>query len=266
MRTLVDGQPGTVVPVDDRAFLYGESLFETVAFRDRQAPLWSRHMARLDLGCRSLGFQPPRPEQLLAECRKVLPESGPAIARITITGGSGGRGYWPAPDAPERRVIQCRDWPGEIDRQRSAGLRLTISKSRLESGPVGEGLKHGNRLVQVMAARECARSGHDEAVLLDQAGSIVEAISSNILLVVDDQLMTHPRPVVSGVGLGWLIDQPGLDLRLRPVAGEDLARCSEVLVINSVSGVRPAIAIEQYRFRPGPTCRHLQSLWNEQLI
>jgi len=266
MTTLVDGQPCAVVPADDRAFLYGESLFETVAFRDRQAPLWPRHMTRLARGCRALALNMPRPEQLLAECRKILPASGPAIVRITISAGSGGRGYWPATEPRERRIVQCRAWPTDIHRQRRCGLRLRISSHRLESGQVAAGLKHGNRLVQVMAARECARSGHDEAVLLDAAGCIVEAISSNLLLVMDDQLFTHPEPAVSGVGLGWLIDQAGIDIRRQALAVEDLVRCSEVLVINSVAGVRAAIGVDDDRFTPGPMGRHLQALWNEQLI
>ena len=129
-----------------------------------------------------------------------------------------------------------------------------------------QGLKHGNRLAQVSAARECRSSGHDEAILLDPLGNLMEVISSNLVLAREDRLTTHPRPEVAGVGLGWLKTEAGIEFLPLSLPVERLAECSEVLVINSVAGVRPVIAVEQHRFTIGPFCRLLQSLWSSQLI
>lgn len=266
MNVLIDGQRGRQIPCDDRGFLYGESVFETIAFGDGEAPLWPLHMARLTRSGAQLRLPLPETEILARECRQLLPARGRFVVRITLSAGSGGRGYWPEENTRPRRVVSYRAWPDQIDQQRRCGLRLRLSTIRLCTAEHLLGLKHGNRLAQVSAARECQDSGHDEAILLDSAGQMMEAISSNLVLVLGDRLVTHPRPAVAGVGLDWLKAEAGVDFLPLALPVGRLSECSEVLVINSIAGVRPVIAIDQHRFPIGPICRHLQSLWNAQLI
>lgn len=265
MKALIDGRPGALLAADDRGLLYGETVFETLAFNDGRAPLWDRHMARLERGAGLLAMRAPTTELLLEECRQIAPQRGPAVLRITLTAGSGGRGYWPAECPQPRRIIHARPWPPGLDRQRHEGLRLVTSAHVIRNADFGLGLKHGNRLVQVAAARECTAARGDEALLLDEQGCVVEAISSNVVLVRDGQLLTHPRPAVAGVGLGWLREQPGVNVADGRVPATDLLRCSEILVINSVAGIRPAITLDGQHIGPGPVGRRLQSLWNQHL-
>lgn len=268
MSMLIDGRPSASIRADDRGLLYGETVFETIAFRNGKAPLWSGHMNRLARGAHALGLDLPDTQRLDEECRHLLAASGQgsAVVRITLTAGSGGRGYWPADRPRSRRIVQLRDWPEHIEGQRSAGLQTMISRYRL--GPPGpmRGLKHGNRLVQTLAARECAEAGRDEALLLDADGRLAEAISSNLVMVSGRGLLTPAAPDVAGVGLDWLKQELGEDLVEGSVSPTGLEAVDEVLVINSVAGIRPVVAVDHLRFEPGPVYRRLLSLWQSKLF
>lgn len=266
MNALINGEMGTQIPIDDRGFLYGESVFETIAFDNGHAPLWHLHMARLERGGAQLEITIPGRETLARECRQLLPASGRFVVRITISAGSGGRGYWPEDGVEARRVVSYRPWPRQIDQHRRYGLRLGLSGTALSTEDPRQGLKHGNRLAQVSAARQCRHSGHDEALLLDPSGNLMEAISSNLVLAVEGKLITHPRPAVAGVGLEWLRTEAGVAFEPLAWPVARLSECSEVLVINSIAGVRPASMVEQRRFSIGPFCRRLQEHWNSKLI
>lgn len=266
MNCLVDGRPADALPCDDRGFLYGEAVFETIAFRDGRAPLWAQHMARLKRSAAALQLECPAPEVLLEDCLRLVSEQGRCILRLSLTAGSGGSGYWPARIETSRRVVSQREWPERIEQHRQQGLRLGLSSVCLPKPIAFQGLKHSNRLLQVAAARECQTLGYDEAVLLDAAGDIVEAISSNIVLVHDALLIHHPEPAVAGVGLDWLRTHSDRTWKAQPLACADLAECSEVLVINSVAGIRPAVEVAGQHFAIGPMCRRLQSLWDAHLI
>jgi 4-amino-4-deoxychorismate lyase len=238
-KCLVDGQAIDVVPADDRGLLYGDHLFETVAFHDGRAPLWERHWARLSAGCRVLGLTCPDPEQVRSDCRRVSPQGKSCVIRLTVTRGSGGRVYFP-PSSPDcRRIVQVRPWSAAIERHRRSGLSATISSVRLADSPLLGGLKHGNRLEQVMAARESARSGTDEALLFDHDGALVEGLMSNLILETDEGLVTPLTDSgVRGVGLGWLEDHAGVDLATGRLDGGSVEAARAILMVNSVAGVR----------------------------
>ena len=139
---------------------------------------------------------------------------------------------------------------------RKDGLNLVTSRVRLASGSVLAGLKHGNRLEQVLAARDCAEQGGDEALLYDNLDRLVEAIASNLLLVIDQQCVTPLADSgVAGVGLEWLMDQAETDIVATAISHPDAARASAVMVINSVTGIRPGRSLDGRPLDIGEPCR-----------
>src|SRR5690554_1411234 len=178
---LVNGQPANSVPADDRGFLYGDQLFETVGFRAGHAPLWQRHMARLVRSAPRLFMPAPDPCVLEAECKRLLETGGDGVIRISLTRGSGGRAFEP-PEAPElRRVLSRRAWPQGLEQQRRNGLVVHSSPLRLAGNSSLAGLKHGNRLEQVLAAEHARRAGMDEALVFAADGELIEAIAGNVV-------------------------------------------------------------------------------------
>ncbi len=266
MDCLVDGVADARVPSDDRGLRYGDALFETVAFRRRQAPLWNWHWQRLQTSCERLGMAPPVEFELVEDCRQLTRTVPDCVIRLTWTRGSGGRGYWPDPEAPPRRIVERRPWPTGLLEQRRSGLALQVSPQRLAIGAGLAGIKHGNRLEQVLAARVCSAAGFDEAVMLDAAGRVAEAISANLLLELDGEVIAPEAEAgVAGVGLAWLLAQPEVQVRRAALSLAELDRCEGLMVINSVAGIRPARALDGRPLSISDRCRQWQALWDQRL-
>lgn len=265
--TLVNGLASNMISADDRGLLYGDHLFETIAFHDRRAPLWQRHWSRLCRDSARLGLEVPSEDTLLSECRQVAQAWESCVVRITLTRGSGGRAYVPPVEPECRRIVQRRSWPPDLARLQQAGLRVMTSPIRLATDSPLAGMKHGNRLEQVLAARACSAAGVDEALVYDARGRLIEAVSSNIVVIIDGHALT-PAPGgagVAGVGLDWLRDQPETAIEDHELTAGDIARAGEVMVINSVAGIRPVIEIDGRCLDVGPVCRCWQQLWAQRL-
>jgi len=244
-RWLVNGKPDALVAPADRGLLYGDGLFETIAFHHGRSALWSLHMARLVAGCRRLALPPPHIDLLAAECHELLGNGNSAVIRIAITRGRGGRAYFP-PEHPEpTRILMRRAMPDSLESQRTAGLVMHTSAIRLDADVLG-GLKHMNRLEQVLIAEECARHGAGEALVLDSADMIVEGLAGNIVVVRGDRMIAPgPHPAaVAGVGLEWLRRHAASNLEERPFAAAELTGEDAVWVINSVRGPCPVRSLD----------------------
>lgn len=262
-RSWVDGVPSQTVPTDDRGLLYGESVFETMAAKDGVLPLWPLHWQRLQQAVAALGWPALAQSLLEAELAAALPTSGKAMVRLTLTAGSGGQGYWPDAVTTLRRIIRWQHWPDRIEAARTHGLRCTVLRGDYE-GPL-MGHKHGNRLAQVLAARQALTHQMEEALLVDPAGQLLEGISANVIVVQGHRAMTPVRPMVEGVGLSWLRAQCP-DIISQPIELNDLKQASEVVMVNSVSGVRPVIWLEGQALSIGSHCKQWQQLWRQHLV
>src|SRR5690625_3094493 len=223
---LVNGRPAVDVPADDRGLLYGDGLFESIAFAGDRAPLWDLHMARLSRSAAALGFEAPDPALLAGDCRQLVDGKDRSVVRIVVTRGSGGRAYSPLQTPNLRRIAQRRSWPADLGKDREAGLDFHTSSVRLAAGGPLAGIKHGGRLEQVLAAQRADQAGVDDALLYDANGWLTEAISSNVVLFIDGRAFT---PVlddagVVGVGLTWL-DRKSKRLNSSPVANSYAVFC-----------------------------------------
>lgn len=189
VRSLVDGVPGAAIAVDDRGLHYGDGLFETIACRDGRPRHLGLHHARLARGCTGLGIAAPGRELLEEELLRLLAGVGRAIAKVIVTRGRAtARGYRPAGDERPTRLCSVHAWPPAP----AAPWRVGTSPVRLGSQPLLAGLKHLNRLEQVLAQRALAEAGLDEAVMLDANGDAVCGTSANLYVKLDGAWFTPP--------------------------------------------------------------------------
>jgi len=261
---LVNGRPAVGVPADDRGLLYGDGLFESIAFAGDRAPLWDLHMARLSRSAAALGFEAPDPALLAGDCRQLVDGKDRSVVRIVVTRGSGGRAYTPLQTPKLRRIAQRRSWPADLGKDREAGLDFHTSSVRLAAGGPLAGIKHGGRLEQVLAAQRADQAGVDDALLYDANGWLTEAISSNVVLFIDGRAFT---PVlddagVVGVGLTWLVEQLGKEIEYRRLDNKSVAAAEGLVVINSIAGVRPARSLDGRTLNIPAACRYWQQLWD----
>lgn len=261
-RVLVDGAPADTVSVLDRGLSYGDGLFETIRFVHGLAPLWARHMQRLQDGCRRLALPAPDAERLLRETLTVSRGLEHAVVRITLTRGTGARGYAP-PAAPQpTRIVAGFDAPAMHGEAYVHGIRARWCDTRLGLQPLLAGMKHLNRLEQVLARAEWSDATVLEGLLLDLDGNIISATMANLFAVIDGALVT---PSVERCGVAGVARAEVLaaypDARVMPLRPEHLARAGEVFLSSSVRGILPVQAVGDTVYVPGPVTRALQQHW-----
>jgi 4-amino-4-deoxychorismate lyase len=262
---IINGQAADGVSSLDRGLLYGDGVFETIAVENGRPRFWLRHLARLAVGCERLGIPQPQGERLLEESLAVISAVDRGVLKIIVTRGCAGRGYRPANDAIPTRIIQLHPWPVYPETCRGSGVRVRLCRQRLGHNPALAGIKHLNRLEQVLARAEWTDPGILEGLLLDGDEHLVEGTMSNLFLIRDRVLMT-PDLVRCGVAgilrtvIMELAPEVPMPLQVRALGLEDLREADEVFLTNSLIGIWPVIAAEDRPYHRGAlTCR-LQEL------
>lgn len=261
-RLLVNGAPSATVSALDRGLGYGDGLFETIRFVAGVAPLWTRHMARLREGCLRLRMPLPDVETLQREATRVIDGIEHAVVRITLTRGEGERGYAP-PRAPvPTRIVAGFDAPSMDGDAYATGLRVRWCETRLATQPLLAGLKHLNRLEQVLARAEWSDPAIGEGLLCDADGQVVSGTMTNVFAVLDGVLVTPAldRCGVAGVARAEILASRA-DARVRDMPMAQLAGASEVFLSSSVRGILPVQAVGDTVYVPGPVTRALQQHW-----
>jgi 4-amino-4-deoxychorismate lyase len=260
---LVDGQPVRTVALDNRGLSYGDGLFETVLICGGK-PLWlDEHLQRLVEGAHRLAI-PCNLALVTRDCSRLLADLGAAdaILKITLTRGTVTRGYSPLPSASHRIISVSPVLPNPKARWQQ-GVAIGLCQTKLARQPLLAGLKHLNRLEQVLAAGEMQRRGFAEGLVQDEAGKIIEATRSNVFIVTAGKVVT---PSLNECGVDGIMRQQiilaaerlGLEIKVAVVEMSALRSADEVFICNSVFGIWPVTKIECLHKTIGPVCRKLQ--------
>ena len=240
---LLDGQLCDSPLLLDRGLAYGDGLFETIAVCDGQLLCWTAHMARLQRGCAVLALPAPDGAQLLREAEQVAAGQSRGIVKILLTRGTGGRGYRPPQATQLRRIVGLHEWPSDLDDDRRRPVTTWVCRQRLGHNPQLAGIKHLNRLEQVLASAEWPAPDYFEGLMLDLDGHLLEGIRSNVFLVRDRVLLT---PDLTHAGIAGIVRQAvldiapshGLDVRVGALALTQLTDADELFLCNCVMGLR----------------------------
>ena len=242
MAVLVDGQEGGRVDPMDRGLHYGDGLFETIAVVEGRARFLDWHLERLAEGARRLAFPTPEFETLRREIATVA--FGPrCVVKLIVTRGSGPRGYRP-PKSPEpRRIVGAWHWP-EAAGAASTGARVRWCRTRLGRNPALAGIKHLNRLEQVLARAEWDDGAVDEGLMCDDRGHVVSATQANLFARLDGRWVTPQLDQCGVAGVmrrafcAWQAGQ-GAAVEERALTRGDVEAASALVLTNAVTGARP---------------------------
>lgn len=242
--SFVDGKPQASLSLNDRGLNYGHGLFETMRLSAGQLPLWHYHRQRLVVGADKLGIalDSTRLEAYLQQALEAFPADG--MLKLLLTAGLGPRGYRQQSPA-STYALQYFPLPSAA---KSTAVRLQCCDYVLPHNAQLAGIKHLNRLDQVLAAAEL-KDGFD-GLLLDVDGNVVEALSSNVFLF-DGQSWLTP-------GLDWcgvagvmrrllceeIIPSLGQQVVVKPLDLANLVNAHEVFVCNAVRGIQPVCELE----------------------
>ncbi len=260
----LNGHPAPGVAAADRGLAYGDGLFETIRVSAGRAPLLERHLERLRRGCEQLLL--PLDEPLLrTELEAFCAQLGDGVCKLIFTRGVGQRGYaLPSPTLPVR-LLQASPTPQYPASHAGSGIRLFPCATRLAEQPRLAGLKHLNRLEQVLARAEWADPAFAEGLMCDTSGRPVEGVFSNLFLIKGQVLITPAltRCGVAGVMRAELLDrarQAGLAVRVRDVEYHELIGADELFMCNSLYGIWPVVAFREHAWPVGNVTLTLQSL------
>ncbi len=263
---MVNGELAATISLADRGLQYGDGLFETIRVVAGQRQFWDLHIDRLRRGCDALGIPMPAPDLLDAESRQLLASADcrDAVLKMIITRGSAGRGYAAASESTPTRIYSVHPLPDYPDHCYSSGVAARFCTTRLAPQPRLAGIKHLNRLEQVLARQEW-RDEVAEGIMLDDRGDVIEGVMSNIFALVDGVLRT-PRLDRCGVAgvmreriLG-LDGRLGCPVEIRQMTKEELLAAEAVFVTNSVIGVWQLGCLEDRHWQPHPLAVRLRDL------
>ncbi|HEY6823649.1 MAG TPA: aminodeoxychorismate lyase, partial [Steroidobacteraceae bacterium] len=265
-RVLIDGQRFTAsasVPVLERALHYGDALFETIACLEGRPRLLERHLRRLAMGCERLGLGAPV-APLASELAELAHGTSRAIIKLLVTRGVAlARGYALTGAERTRRIALRYAWPPEDPAGQDEGIRVRLATLRLGENPALAGIKHCNRLEQVLARREWTDPGIAEALLFSSSGALVSGTMSNVFLVRGSKLLTPAidRCGVAGVMRGLVLElaaAAGIAAQERRLDAADLEAAEELFLTNALGGIRPVRELAGVRRARGPLTRLLQ--------
>lgn len=256
----IDGQLAEALPLADRGLHYGDGLFETMALHDGSIRRLTMHLERLQDGCKRLGLPYPDVDTLRRELDAACRGQDQAVLKLMVTRGVGGRGYRPPAQASVTRILFRYPWPDYPSDWSEQGIELRICRTRLGLNPALAGLKHLNRLEQVMARAEWTE-GAQEGLMLDADGGVIEGTMTNLFASpAEGQLVTADlgQAGVAGVTRRHILERArteGLAVQVRGLPLDELLESREIFVCNSIAGVWPVRRIGSRSYALGPLTR-----------
>lgn len=247
---LVNGSPHSTISPLDRGLAYGDGVFRTLKVVDGVPLGWSLQYQKLMADCSAIGIVCPSAELLMADIQHLFAEDeGAAVAKIIITRGEGERGYsLPAVTTPMRVVIKSA-MPQLSEAYASDGVKLTVCETRLSHQPKLAGIKHLNRLENVLARMEWHDPAIMDGILLDKQQHVIECTAANVFARFGNTLST---PALTHCGVAGLTRQRILDLapalglqpKVEAMTLERLLQADEIVICNSVYGAVAVRAIQ----------------------
>jgi len=261
MKTLINGIEQTTINVRDRGFQYGDGLFETIAYKNNQLQLWDAHLARLQLGCERLMLNAVDEAQWLADI-KNLQLSDDAVIKLSISRGVSGRGYVYNDDQPVTRVTASYPMP-DYPQSNSQGIKAIFCKTPISINSALAGIKHLNRLDNVLARNEWHDSDIGEGLMVDNQGHIIEGTMSNVFCVLGDELYT---PALEQCGVAGVMRQQVIELaqalniavNIVDISKPNFLQMDGLFITNSIIGIWPIKELENIKFQYSKLIKRLQ--------
>ena len=238
---MINGKREACLTPMDRGFAYGDGVFRTFPVKQGVPQCWERHYARLSEDCKALRIVCPPAHTLLGEIAHLCQGDTAVAVKVVITRGESGRGYAPPPLAQPTRVVIKSPLPDYPERNFSEGVHLHLCEVRLGFQPALAGIKHLNRLENVLARMEWVDASLADGLLLDAEGHVVECTMSNLIMRCGNAVITPDlsRCGVAGVtrqrileilgGQGYRVEVASFDL-------DALWQADEVIICNSLFG------------------------------
>jgi len=232
----------STIAITDRGFHYGDASFSTMYAKDRRIVLLHQHLGRLQDACLKLNISFTQWSALEQSLRELCDScASPTVIKVIISRGSGGRGYEPPVEAKPVCIISTH--AAEDMRSQTEIEKIGVSDIYLPSHAQIEGVKHNNRLAQVMAKHQSSQLGFDDVLMCDEQNQVIEASSANVFYFLDD--CWHAPSLQSGGVQGLMrsafieyLRSEGYFINFAKHHIKNMSKAESLLLTNAVKGVR----------------------------
>jgi aminodeoxychorismate lyase len=262
-----------VVPLNDRGFLLGDGLFETVRVATGKPFRLAQHLERLTRGAEFLKIKlpfTPRELQKFAEQLIAKNELADAVLRVTLTRGAGARGYSIKNSGAPTLALTLHALPPQ-NPDEPAQWSLVTSSFRIPAGDTLAAFKTTSKILNVLARAEAEEKGADEALLLNTNGEVAETAGGNLFWIYQDHVCTVPtgRGVLPGITRAVVLEicqSLGLATNKRIIKPEQLRNAAGIFVTQSALGIIPVAAFDGLPVAPSPLVDQIAAAYHELLV
>lgn len=261
---LINGEQRNTLDITDRGLHYGDGLFETIEVNDRRPVFLKQHLARLKSGCQILKIPYPEEALLLDEITQLSKINEQGVIKLILTRGSGGRGYRQPDVLQPTRIIALHNHPKYPESYKIQGVLARFCKTRLGLNPLLAGLKHNNRLEQVLARAEW-QDEFQEGLMFNLNNHVIEGTMSNVF-VIKEQIVYTPEISVSGIKgvmrqlILMLARKNHISVQESLLTADFVLNADELFVSNSVIGIWPIRGLENRCYPVGVMTQKIMSL------
>ena len=266
---LVNGRPAATVDALDRGLAYGDGVFRTLRTQDGRPLWWRDHYAKLAADCAALMLACPDEGELHAEVCQVA-EDGEGVVKVILTRGTGARGYAPPHDQSTTRIVVSAPLPAHAQPGAPDAVKARWCSLRLARQPRLAGVKHLNRLENVLARSEWDDPAIFEGLLCDDRGAVIGGVMSNLLIMKHGELFTPDLAEcgVAGVARTRLLRAAarlGIATHIGRLLPAAILAADEVMICNSVIGVRHVARLDDVIWPPAGWATALNDALYEDL-
>ena len=260
---LINGNSNQAISPLDRGFAYGDGVFRTLVMREGQPENWPLHYQKLVADCAAIKIVCPSADMLINDLGQLFLPSETAVAKIIVTRGEGERGYAPpAITAPMRVVVKTTmpDYPKSYSEE---GVNLHVCKTQLAAQPLLAGVKHLNRLENVLARMEWNDPTIADGIMFDTQNNVIECTAANIFARFNDTLKT---PNLNQCGIAGITRQRIIDhahlwhlkIKIEQINLEQLLNADEVIISNSLFTTWQVQQILHKNWQPSFLANHIR--------
>lgn len=266
---LINGQRNDCLDARDRGLAYGDGVFRTLRIESGQPRWWRDHFAKLRADCAALNLLCPDVDSLYDEVCQVA-EATHGVVKIVLTRGTGTRGYAPPAVQSTTRLVMASPLPDYAQATASSDVRARWCALTLSRQPRLAGIKHLNRLENVLARAEWNDPAIFEGLLCDDSGAVIGGTMSNLACISAGELHTPDLSEcgVTGVARSRLLRaaaRHGLATRVGRLTPAAILSADELMICNSVMGLRRVVQLDVTCWPPGRWFPRLQTALNEDL-
>ncbi|MDD8057967.1 aminodeoxychorismate lyase [Shewanella sp. ER-Te-42B-Light] len=246
----------TVSPFD-RGLAYGDGVFATMrtaSANQTAAVLFiDNHLSRLQQSCLRLGMHWQASDALVSQLLSLATQYPQHCIKLLLTRGEGGRGYQ-APAQPQiNEIVSVTAIPEHYYQWQQQGIALALSPITLARQPLLAGMKHLNRLEQVLIKSQSLVAKTQDWLVCDTDGWVIESSMANIFAIINGKVVTPAitHAGVSGVMREQFIDallQDGFEVMVKPMRYGDITAAEHIVITNSLFGVVDVHTIDQCQF------------------